>query len=354
MIDMRVIVTGGAGFIGSAVCRQFVLVQGWTVLNLDKLTYAANLGSLDPIAGDPRYRFVHGDICDRAALETTFDEFAPDAVIHLAAETHVDRSIDWSAEFIRTNVLGTHCLLEATRRHWTRLPKDQRGRFRFVHVSTDEVYGSLGETGYFVETTPYDPHSPYSASKAAADHLARAWYETYGLPVIISNCSNNYGPYHFPEKLIPLAILNALEDKPLPVYGNGMNVRDWLYVEDHVRALALVLAKGLPGEKYNVGGRSERANLQVVQSICDMIDDLVPRSGSRRELITFVEDRPGHDRRYAIDPSKIEAELGWSATESFESGLWKTVRWYMDNRRWWEPLRAGVYGGERLGLAADA
>jgi dTDP-glucose 4,6-dehydratase len=351
---MRVIVTGGAGFIGSAVCRQFVLEQGWTILNFDKLTYAANLRSLDPIADHPRYRFVHADICDRAALETTFDEFAPDAVIHLAAETHVDRSIDWSAEFIRTNVLGTHCLLEAARRHWTRLPKNQRGRFRFVHVSTDEVYGSLGETGYFVETTPYDPRSPYSASKAAADHLARAWYETYGLPVIISNCSNNYGPYHFPEKLIPLAILNALEDKPLPVYGNGTNVRDWLYVEDHVRALALVLAKGLPGEKYNVGGRSERANLQVVQSICDMIDDLVPRSGSRRELITFVEDRPGHDRRYAIDPSKIEVELGWSSTESFDSGLWKTVRWYMDNRRWWEPLRAGVYGGERLGLAADA
>jgi dTDP-glucose 4,6-dehydratase len=351
---MRVVVTGGAGFIGSAVCRQFVLEQGCTVLNFDKLTYAANLRSLDPIADHPRYRFVQADICDHAALETAFDEFAPDAVVHLAAETHVDRSIDWSAEFIRTNVLGTHCLLEAARRHWNKLTRDDRGRFRFVHVSTDEVYGSLGETGYFVETTPYDPRSPYSASKAAADHLARAWYETYGLPVIISNCSNNYGPYHFPEKLIPLTILNALEDKPLPVYGDGMNVRDWLYVEDHVAALALVLAKGRPGERYNVGGRSECTNLHVVQTICDMIDGLVPRATSRRELITFVEDRPGHDRRYAINPGKIEAELGWSSTESFDSGLSKTVRWYMDNRWWWEPLRAGVYGGERLGLAADA
>jgi len=348
---MRVVVTGGAGFIGSAACRQFVREQGWTTLNYDKLTYAANLGSLDPVKDHPGYRFVQADICDRAALAAALDDFAPDAVVHLAAETHVDRSIDGSAEFIRTNVLGTHVLLEAARRYWSRLPKDRRRHFRFVHVSTDEVYGSLGATGSFAETTPYDPRSPYAASKAAADHLARAWHSTYGLPVIIANCSNNYGPYHFPEKLIPLTILNALEDKPLPVYGDGMHVRDWLYVEDHVRALALVLARGRPGERYNVGGRSERANLHVVQAICDLVDDLVPASRSRRDLITFVADRPGHDRRYAIDPGKIEAELGWVPTRSFESGLASTVRWYLDNRWWWEPLRAGVYGGERLGLA---
>jgi len=348
---MRVMVTGGAGFIGSAVCRELVLRQGWSVLNLDKLTYAANLRSLAEIAGDARYRFVQADICDGAALAAAFDAFAPDAVMHLAAETHVDRSIDGPAEFIRTNVLGTHTLLEAARRYWSGLAADARARFRFVHVSTDEVYGSLGEAGHFVETSPYDPRSPYAASKAASDHLAAAWHATYGLPVIISNCSNNYGPYHFPEKLIPLTILNALEGKPLPVYGDGMNVRDWLYVEDHVRALVLVLTRGRPGEKYNVGGRSERANLHVVETLCDIIDGLLPGSAPRRGLIAFVADRPGHDRRYAIDPAKIEAELGWRAAESFESGLRKTVRWYIDNRVWWEPLRAGVYGGERLGLA---
>jgi len=348
---MRVVVTGGAGFIGSAVCRQFVLEHGWTVLNYDKLTYAANLRSLDPVQDHPGYRFVQADICDRAALTAALDEFAPDAILHLAAESHVDRSIDAPAEFIRTNVLGTHVLLEAVRRYWTRLPKERRQDFRVVHVSTDEVYGSLGETGYFVETTPYDPRSPYAASKAAADHLARSWYTTYGLPVIISNCSNNYGPYHFPEKLIPLTILNALEEKLLPVYGDGMHVRDWLHVEDHVRALALILTGGRPGEKYNVGGHNERANLQVVQTICDLVDDLLPRPRSRRELITFVADRPGHDRRYAIDPGKVEAELGWSPTLSFEQGLAQTVQWYLNNRWWWEPLRAGVYGGERLGLA---
>src|SRR5262245_31893394 len=347
---MRVIVTGGAGFIGSAACRQFVLEHGWAVLNYDKLTYAANPRSLDPVKDHPGYRFVQADICDRAALAAAFDEFAPDAVVHLAAETHVDRSIDGPAEFIRTNVLGTQVLLDAARRYWTRLPGSERGGFRFVHVSTDEVYGSLGESGYFTETTPYDPRSPYSASKAASAHLARSWYATYGLPVIVSNCSNNYGPCHFPEKLIPLTILNALEDKPLPVYGDGMHVRDWLHVDDHVRALALVLARGRPGEKYNVGGRSERANLHVVQAICDLVDDLVPASRSRRDLITFVADRPGHDRRYAIDPGRIEAEFGWAPTRSFESGLASTVRWYRDNR-WWEPLRAGIYGGERLGLA---
>jgi dTDP-glucose 4,6-dehydratase len=348
---MRVIVTGGAGFIGSAVCRQFVLERGWTVLNFDKLTYAANLRSLDCVADDPRYRFVHADVCDGAAVEGAFADFAPDAVLHLAAETHVDRSIDASAEFVRSNVLGTQVLLEAARRHWSALPRDDRTRFRFVHVSTDEVYGSLGETGCFVETSPYDPRSPYAASKAASDHFARAWHETYGLPVVISNCSNNYGPYHFPEKLIPLTILNAIEGKRLPVYGDGGNVRDWLYVDDHVNALALVLTKGRPGEKYNVGGRSERTNLRVVETICDIVDEFLPAATSRRDLITFVEDRPGHDRRYAIECGKIERELGWSCAESFESGLRKTVRWYMSERAWWKPLRDKVYSGERLGLA---
>src|SRR5262245_16491544 len=349
---MRVIVTGGAGFIGSAVCRQFVLRHGWTVLNLDKLTYAVNLASLDPVKDDARYRFLRADICDASTLDQAFRDFVPDAVVHLAAETHVDRSIDGSLDFIHTNVLGTHTLLEAARRFWMERPKDERARFRFIHVSTDEVYGSLGHTGHFVETTPYDPRSPYAASKAAADHLARAWYETYGLPVVISNCCNNYGPYHFPEKLIPLIILNALEHKPLPVYGDGLNVRDWLYVDDHVAALALILARGRSGERYNVGGRSERTNVEVVKTICALMDDFAPAATPRHELICFVEDRPGHDRRYAIDPGKIERELGWSPSESFESGLRKTVRWYMDNRAWWEPLRASVYGGERLGLAA--
>jgi dTDP-glucose 4,6-dehydratase len=347
---MRVIVTGGAGFIGSAVCRNFVIQQGWTVLNIDKLTYAASLSSLDALRNDTRYQFAKADICDRDAIKRALDTFSPQAIVHLAAETHVDRSIDGSAEFIRTNVIGTHTLLEICRGYWMRLSGAERARFRFVHVSTDEVYGSLGPSGQFSETSPYDPRSPYAASKAGSDHLARAWHETYGLPVILSNCSNNYGPYHFPEKLIPLVILNALEDKALPVYGDGANVRDWLYVDDHVGALALILAKGDPGEKYNIGGRSERSNLQVVQAICDILDDLVPTSQSRRRLITFVPDRPGHDRRYAIDPGKVERELGWSAAESFESGLAKTVRWYVDNRAWWEPLRSSVYAGQRLGL----
>src|SRR5215831_6698709 len=321
---MRVLVTGGAGFIGSAVCRHVVLQLGWTVLNLDKLTYAANLRSLDQVNNHPCYRFVRADICDGVTVERAFNEFAPDAVLDLAAETHVDRSIMGSADFIRTNVMGTHTLLEAARRYWMDLPKHRRDRFRFVHVSTDEVYGSLGETGHFVETSPYNPRSPYAASKAAGDHLVRAWHETYGLPIIISNCSNNYGPYQFPEKLIPLTILNGLEEKPLSVYGDGLNIRDWLYVDDHVRALVLILTTGHPGQNYNVGARSERANLHVVETICDIIDDLVPGSRSRRDLITFVEDRPGHDRRYAIDPCKIETELGWSSRESFESGLQTT------------------------------
>jgi dTDP-glucose 4,6-dehydratase len=347
---MRILVTGGAGFIGSAFCRHLVLNEGWDVLNVDKLTYAANLRSLDTIKARPTYRFVRANICDRETLDALFLDFAPDGVAHLAAESHVDRSITGSAEFIQTNVVGTHVLLEAARAYWSRLTADGRERFRFLHISTDEVYGSLGHTGYFTEQTSYDPRSPYSASKAASDHLVRAWHETYGLPTIISNCSNNYGPYHFPEKLIPLTLLNALEGKPLPVYGDGQNVRDWLYVEDHVKALTLALTEGRPGQNYNVGGRSERTNLQVVHAICDILDELSQASHSHRKLIRFVADRPGHDRRYAIDPSKIEAELGWRPEESFETGLRKTIRWYLDNQSWWQPLREGVYSGERLGL----
>ncbi len=351
---MKIIVTGGAGFIGSAVCRHLIGNTAAHVVNVDKLTYAANLRSLDPIAHSPRYSFVRADICDRAAMDSILARHAPDAVMHLAAESHVDRSISGSDEFIRTNVLGTHALLEAARAYWMRLAPERARAFRFLHVSTDEVYGSLGPTGAFREDTPYDPSSPYSASKAASDHLASAWQRTFGLPVLISNCSNNYGPYHFPEKLIPLAILNALEGKSLPVYGDGSNVRDWLFVEDHARALVEILQKGRPGETYNVGGGNERTNLEVVNAICDALDDLVPADTSRRRLITFVPDRPGHDHRYAIDAGKIERELGWRAQESFDSGLARTVRWYLDNRAWWEPLRKGVYAGERLGLVPVA
>lgn len=347
---MRVLVTGGAGFIGSAVCRHLVLERGWQVLNLDKLTYAANLKSLTTIENNPNYRFVRGDICDRAIVDKQLSEFAPDAIMHLAAESHVDRSISGSAEFIRTNVNGTHSLLEAARAFWSELKGEAQERFRFHHISTDEVYGSLGPTEFFHEQTPYDPRSPYSASKAASDHLVDAWHHTYGLPTVISNCSNNYGPFHFPEKLIPLIILNALEGKPLPVYGDGLNIRDWLYVADHVRALVLVLTKGRVGHKYNVGGRNERTNLGVVHTVCDLLDELRPTNRSRRGLINFVSDRPGHDRRYAIDPTKIETELGWVAHETFETGLRKTVQWYLDHPEWWQPLRAKVYGGERLGL----
>jgi dTDP-glucose 4,6-dehydratase len=347
---MRVLITGGAGFIGSAFCRHLAANEGWDILNVDKLTYAANQRSLDVVKALPNYRFVRADICDRETLDALFADFAPEAVAHLAAESHVDRSITGSAEFIRTNVLGTHVLLEAARAYWSRLSADLRGRFRFLHISTDEVFGSLGPTGYFTEQTSYDPRSPYSASKAASDHLVRAWHETYGLPTLISNCSNNYGPYHFPEKLIPLTILNALEGKPLPVYGDGQNIRDWLYVEDHVYALTLALLKGRPGQSYNVGGRSERTNLQVVHAICDLVDELSPMGHSRRELIRFVADRPGHDRRYAVDASKIQSELGWRPAETFESGLRKTIRWYLDNEAWWQPLRDRVYSGERLGL----
>lgn len=346
--------TGGAGFIGSAVCRHLVQEAGAQVVNVDKLTYAANLRSLDAVAGDPRYTLIRADVCDRDAMDAAFARHAPDAVIHLAAESHVDRSINGSDAFIRTNVLGTHVLLEAARTYWMRLPAERASAFRFLHVSTDEVYGSLGPEGSFGEATAYDPSSPYAASKAAADHLASAWHRTFGLPVMISNSSNNYGPYHFPEKLIPLIILNALEEKPLPVYGDGSNVRDWIHVEDHARALFLILAKGRPGQKYNVGARNERSNLAVVEAICDLLDRMVPAGSPRRRLITFVPDRPGHDRRYAIDPDKLERELGWRAGHDFDGGLASTVRWYLDNRAWWEPLRKSAYSGERLGLIKAA
>jgi dTDP-glucose 4,6-dehydratase len=350
---LKIVVTGGAGFIGSAVCRHLVRETGAHVVNVDKLTYAANLRSLEPIASDPRYTFIRADICEREVMDAVFARHAPDAVMHLAAESHVDRSINGSDAFIRTNVLGTHSLLEAARAYWMRLPAARAQAFRFLHVSTDEVYGSLGAEGSFSEETAYDPSSPYAASKAAADHLAGAWFRTFGFPVVISNCSNNYGPYHFPEKLIPLTIINALEEKPLPVYGDGSNVRDWLYVEDHARALSLILAKGRPGQKYNVGGRNERTNLAVVEAICDTLDLLVPTGAPRRRLISFVPDRPGHDHRYAIDAGKLERELGWRAEHDFERGLANTVRWYLDNQAWWEPLRTRVYAGERLGLIAQ-
>jgi dTDP-glucose 4,6-dehydratase len=347
---MKVVVTGGAGFIGSALCRHLIADKGWQVTNVDKLTYAANLNSLKAIDASPNYRFVQADICDRAAMDRVFIDVRPDAVMHLAAESHVDRSITGSAEFIKTNIVGTHTLLESARAYWSVLPEPRQNAFRFLHVSTDEVYGSLGPDGYFLETTPYDPRSPYSASKAASDHLVSAWHETYGVPTLITNCSNNYGPFHFPEKLIPLVLLNALENKPLPVYGDGKQERDWLYVDDHAKALALVLERGRVGQTYNVGGRAPMKNITVVERICDILDRLQPAELSRRLLITFVKDRPGHDRRYAIDCSKIETELGWRSQETFDTGLEKTIRWYLDNEAWWRPLRAGVYSGERLGL----
>ncbi len=348
----RIIVTGGAGFIGSAVVRHLVHDLGASVTVIDKMTYAANRQNIAQVERSGLCTLRVEDICDAARMNGIFEEVRPDHVLHLAAESHVDRSISGPRDFIETNVVGTYTLLEAARGYWSKLPAVQRDAFRFLHVSTDEVYGSLGADGLFHEETPYDPSSPYSASKAASDHLAKAWYRTYGLPVVVSNCSNNYGPYHFPEKLIPLVTLNALEGKPLPVYGKGDNIRDWLYVEDHARALALIAAKGRLGETYNVGGRNERTNLQVVEAICDTLDRLEPADRSRRELITFVADRPGHDHRYAIDATKLEDELGWRAQENFESGLEKTVRWYLANESWWRPLRKSVYSGERLGLPA--
>jgi len=346
---MRIIVTGGAGFIGSAVCRFLIGHTDHEVCNVDKLTYAGNLDSLRDVSGSPRYRFVQADICDHEAIERMFADFAPHAVIHLAAESHVDRSIDASSAFVDTNIVGTLNLLEAARRHLARGNGIGPDIFRFVHVSTDEVYGSLGPEGRFVETTAYSPNSPYAASKASADHLASAWYATYGVPTIVSNCSNNYGPYHFPEKLIPLAILNGIEGRPIPIYGDGLNIRDWLHVEDHARALYCILSHGKPGEKYNVGADSERTNMDVATAICDNLDRLRPGGAPHRRLITRVQDRPGHDRRYAIDARKLQRELKWSAEVSFETGLDATVRWYIANEWWWRPLRQR-YGGERLGL----
>ncbi|MBY6242753.1 dTDP-glucose 4,6-dehydratase [Methylosinus sp. Sm6] len=349
---MRVLLTGGAGFIGSAVARRIIETTQDALLVFDKLTYAGNLASLAPIAHDPRYSFTRADICDRKAATRAFDEFQPDIVMHLAAESHVDRSIDGPAAFVQTNVVGTFTLLDVALAYWRRLDPARAAAFRFLHISTDEVFGALGPEGLFREDTPYAPSSPYSASKAGADHLVRAWRETYGLPTIVTNCSNNYGPYHFPEKLIPLTILNAIEGRPLPVYGRGENVRDWLYVEDHAAALLQVARAGVVGESYNVGGRSERRNIDVVRLICGILDEIRPRVGSYAEQIAFVADRPGHDLRYAIDCSKIERDLGWRPTESFESGLRKTVRWYLDNEDWWRTIRAGGYSGERLGRLA--
>src|ERR1700730_4339587 len=346
---MRVLVTGGAGFIGSAVCRHFILDLGYKVIVVDKLTYAGNLASLAPVEGNPNYVFEKSDVCDVDAMKSIFAKYQPDAVVHLAAESHVDRSISGSDVFVQTNVFGTFRLLEVARGYLD-ADKTRASSFRFLHVSTDEVYGSLGESGLFSETTPYDPSSPYSATKAASDHIAKAWHRTYGLPVIVSNCSNNYGPYQFPEKLIPLMILNALHGEPLPVYGNGHNIRDWLFVDDHARALGLILSKGLAGETYNVGGRNERRNIDVVRQICRCLDQLRGAASRHDRFITYVDDRPGHDQRYAIDASKLETHLGWRAQETFETGIRKTVQWYMERSDWWKPLRENVYRGERLGL----
>ena len=347
----RILVTGGAGFIGSALARHLIAASPHEICVFDKLTYAGNMASLASVAQHPRFHFVKGDICDAAAVRALLREFRPAAIVNLAAESHVDRSIDGPAAFIETNIMGVYALLEAALQYWRAMPSAEQSAFRLLQVSTDEVFGSLGPDGAFCETTAYAPNSPYSASKAAADHLVRAWAHTYNLPVLTTNCSNNYGPYHFPEKLIPLTILNALEYRPAPVYGRGENSRDWLYVEDHVAALTSVLENGRLGESYNVGGLSERRNLEIVEALCDLLDEMAPSPGRkpRRELIDFVADRPGHDLRYAIDCSKIQRELGWRPRESLASGLRKTVRWYLDNRSWWEALRQRPGHGERLG-----
>ena len=370
MYSKRCIVTGGAGFIGSALVRRLIRETGATVLVVDKLTYAGVPESLKEAGLDPacdimtaidrntfgtgrRLYFLKADICDQAAMDAAFGLFAPDTIYHLAAESHVDRSIDGPGEFIRTNVVGTATLLQAALKYWKALPQPAKDAFLFQHISTDEVYGTLGEDGFFTEKTAYSPHSPYSASKASSDHLVRAWHDTYGLPTVITNCSNNYGPYHFPEKLIPLVILNCLDGKPLPVYGKGANVRDWLYVDDHAAALMLVNEKGVPGETYNVGGHNERTNLEVVRKVCETLDEMKPRADGTRydSLITFVADRPGHDLRYAIDPAKLMGELGWKPAENFDTGIRRTVRWYLDNEWWWGPIHRGRYAGERLGRA---
>ena len=351
---MKILVTGGAGFIGSAVVRHLIDDTAHEVVNLDKLTYAANLASLPGLDGHPRYAFEQADICDADAVAAILAKHKPDVIMHLAAESHVDRSIDGPGAFIQTNIVGTYALLQQARAYYETLNGDKKAGFRFHHISTDEVFGTLGADGLFTEDTPYAPNSPYSASKAASDHLVRAWHHTFHMPTVTSNCSNNYGPYHFPEKLIPLIILNGLEGKPLPVYGKGDQIRDWLYVEDHARALVTIALHGEPGRSYNVGGSNERRNLEVVETICDLLDAVAPplASGPRRTLISFVADRPGHDMRYAIDATRITAELGWKARETFDTGIKKTVDWYLGNRGWWQPLRERVYDGGRLGLGA--
>lgn len=351
----KIIVTGGAGFIGSAVIRYLINEIGCFVLNLDKLTYAGNLNSLKNETTNPKYTFKKIDICDTQSLTSIICEYRPNIIMHLAAESHVDRSIDGPSEFIQTNIIGTYNLLEASRSYWSKLYDKHKEEFRFHHISTDEVFGSLGMQGAFTENTRYDPRSPYSASKASADHLVRAWHETFGLPVVLSNCSNNYGPYHFPEKLIPLMIIKALKGEPMPVYGSGNNVRDWLYVDDHARALYTIASRGRAGESYNVGGNSEVSNIQVVERICAILNELSPRKDGKRyeEQITFVSDRPGHDFRYAIDATKIKSELDWVPLETFETGLRKTVEWYLDNQKWWQPLLNKHYQGQRLGKSAD-
>ncbi|MGF1793564.1 dTDP-glucose 4,6-dehydratase [Photobacterium profundum] len=353
---MKILVTGGAGFIGSAVIRHIIKNTSDTVINVDKLTYAGNLESLNEVNNDERYHFELVDICNQVELDRVFSQYQPDAVMHLAAESHVDRSIDGPAEFIETNIVGTYTMLEASRQYWNQLDASRKEAFRFHHISTDEVYGDLeGTDDLFTETTPYEPSSPYSASKASSDHLVRAWLRTYGFPTVVTNCSNNYGPFHFPEKLIPLMILNALDGKPLPVYGNGMQIRDWLYVEDHAVALYTVVTKGEIGETYNIGGHNEKANIEVVKTICSLLDELVPNKpegvAQYQDLITYVTDRPGHDVRYAIDASKIERELGWKPAETFESGIRKTVEWYLNNKEWWSRVLDGSYSFERLGTS---
>ncbi|MBD3732120.1 MAG: dTDP-glucose 4,6-dehydratase [Sphingopyxis sp.] len=351
-----ILITGGAGFIGSALARHLIEESEHRVVVLDALTYAGNLSSLAPVSGSERFRFVRGDICDRALVESLIADVRPDIIAHLAAESHVDRSIDGPAAFIETNIVGTFTMLSAATDYWRALPDPDKAGFRFHHISTDEVFGALGDDGFFTETSPYDPRSPYSASKAGSDHLVSAWHHTYGLPTLVTNCSNNYGPYHFPEKLIPLMIIKCLAGEPLPVYGRGDNIRDWLFVDDHVRALRTVFEKGVAGQSYMVGGNNERTNLQVVEVICDTLDGIEQRADGRsyREQINFVTDRPGHDFRYAIDASKLQSELGWAPRENFESGMARTIRWYLDNRDWWQDILSGRYRGERLGIAKSA